>query len=67
VADGRHLENQKSYDISKTVWPILTKIYPMMHIDPPDHICSKAPIFRNPRWWTAANLKTIRCNISKSV
>jgi len=31
LADGRHLEN-KNFNISKTVWPILTKFYMITHL-----------------------------------
>jgi len=29
--------------------------------------CSKNQMFKNPRWWTAAILKIVKCNISATV
>jgi len=58
----------KNCDISKTVWPILTKCCMMTHISPPELTsCSKHQIFKNPRWRTAAILKIVKCDIWATV
>jgi len=64
VADGYHLENRRNCNISKTVWPILTKFCLVVHTGPLGHNgSSQIQIFKNPRQWMAAILKTVKRNI----
>ena len=66
MADGRRLEEK--INCSATVWPISTKFCILTHIGPPNpKHCSKNQIFKNPRWWTAAILKNVKCNIFATV
>jgi len=52
MADGRHLENQKNCDISKTVGPISLKCGLLMHRARwlPRPYADKNSNFKNPIW-----------------
>jgi len=66
MVDGGHLENlqTKNRDISKTVRPIMTKFCTMTHISRPELTsCSENQTFKNLRWWMAAILKFVKCDM----
>jgi len=67
--DGRRLSwKSKNRNILASILLILTKFCRMAHINPLEVISwSKNQTFKNPRWWTAAILKIVKCDISATV
>ena len=52
MSNSRHTDNQKNYNISKTIWPILMKFCTVVYITPPQPERSQIQISKNPRWQT---------------